>query len=321
MINIAYNGERDKVAFKDIFASVIPELCETRDDVIYLDADLMSCIGTYKWAKTRPDKAINCGISESNMVGVAAGLAASGFKPIVHSFGPFASRRVFDQVFLSAAYAGNDITVIGSDPGVCAMYNGGTHMPFEDTGLYRTVPGATVIDVADTVMLRDVLKKCVDMKGVKYIRVGRKNNGKIYGDGSEFEIGKAVELRKGGDAVIFACGIMVFEAMKAAETLAAEGIETAVVDVFTVKPIDAEAVLKYALETGAVVVTENHNRIGGLVSAVSETLAGKFKGPFGYVAVEDEFGEVGTLGYLQERFGLTAEHLADEVRRAVNAKK
>ncbi|NCB31716.1 MAG: transketolase family protein, partial [Clostridia bacterium] len=135
-MSIIYDGTMQAHAFKDVFGEVLPALCQQDPDVIYLDADLMSCIGTAKFAKAHPERAINCGIAESNMVGVACGLAAAGFKPIVHTFGPFASRRCFDQVFLSAGYAKNDITVIGTDPGVTAMFNGGTHMPFEDIALY-----------------------------------------------------------------------------------------------------------------------------------------------------------------------------------------
>lgn len=310
-MKIVYNGEMDEVTFKDLLGQLIPEMCEKDNAVIYLDADLMNCIGTAKWAGQHPERAINCGIAEANMIGVACGLASSGFKPIAHTFGPFASRRCFDQAFLSGGYAGNDITVIGTDPGVTATFNGGTHMPFEDMAIYRALPGATVIDITDSVMLRSVLPQCVNRKGVKYIRVGRKNNAKVYGTGSEFEIGKSVTLRKGRDAVIFACGIMVHEAMQAAKLLETKGIEAAVVDMFTVKPLDAEAVLRYAAETGAVITAENHNRVGGLTAAVSEILAGKSAAKFGYVAVEDTFGEVGPQDYLQERFGLTAKHIAE----------
>lgn len=320
MIKVIYNGEIDKVAFKDVFTSKIPELCEKDPMVIYLDADLMSCIGTAKFGKEHPERAINCGISEANMIGVAAGLASAGFKPIAHSFGPFASRRCYDQAFLSAGYAGNDITIIGSDPGVCAAFNGGTHMPFEDTALYRALPGATVLDISDTAQLSDVLERCVNLPGVKYLRVHRKNNGILYEAGSEFEIGKAVEVRAGKDIVIFASGIMVYEAMKAADRLAEEGIEAAVLDMFSIKPLDEEAVLRYAKECGAVVIAENHNRIGGLVSAVKETLAGEVLVPVEYVAVEDEFGEVGPLNYLQERFGLTAEQVYNKAKLALERK-
>ena len=288
-MNIVYDGTMDPRQCKAVLGETIPALAAEDENVIYLDADLMNCIGTAKWAAENPDRAINCGIAEANMVGVACGLAAAGFKPIVHTFGPFASRRVFDQVFLSAGYAKNSITVIGTDPGVTATLNGGTHMPFEDVALYRALPGATVIDVTDPTMLISVLRQCKDREGVKYIRVGRKNYARMYEDGSELPIGKAVELRDGTDAVIFACGIMVHEAMQAAAALEKEGISAAVIDMFTIKPLDVDCVLRWAEKTGAVVTAENHNRIGGLTSAVSEVLATQRPTPLEYVAVEDCF--------------------------------
>lgn len=320
MMEIVYNGEMDKRACKEVLGRVIPALVKENPDIVYLDADLMSCIGTLKGTRDVQDRAINCGIAEANMIGVACGLASAGFKPIVHTFGPFASRRCFDQVFLSAGYAKNDITIIGTDPGVMAAMNGGTHMPFEDMALYNTIPGATVIDVTDPTLLESAIRQCIDRPGVKYIRVGRKNYAKVYAEGSEIPIGKAVTLREGKDAVVFASGILVHEAMKAAEQLSGEGVEISVLDMFSVKPLDEEAVVSYAKKTGAVVVAENHNRHGGLYGSIAEVLVEKCPVPAACVAVEDEFGEVGPQSYLQERFGLTAEHIVSQVK-AVLARK
>lgn len=319
-MKIVYNGEMESRAFKDILGKEIPALAEKDPDVIYLDADLMSCIGTAKWAAANPDRAINCGIAESNMIGVACGLASQGFKPVCHTFGPFASRRCYDQIFLSAGYTGNDITVIGTDPGICAAFNGGTHMPFEDMALYRAIPTATVIDIADANQLTSVLHQVSDIKGVKYIRVGRKNAAKVYADGEETPIGKGITLREGRDAVVFATGIMIHEAFMAAEELAKDGIEIAIVDMFTVKPLDVECVIKYAKETGAVVTAENHNKIGGLYSAVSETLAAEAPVPIEYVAVEDVYGEVGPQDYLRTVFDLTSEHIVRKVKKVISRK-
>ena len=319
-MKIVYNGEMDPRQCKTVLGETIPALAAEDPNVIYLDADLMSCIGTAKFAKEHPERAIDCGIAEANMVGVACGLAAAGFKPIVHTFGPFASRRCYDQAFLSGGYAKNDITIIGTDPGVTAALNGGTHMPFEDIALYRALPEATVIDVTDPTLLISVLKQCVNRPGVKYIRVGRKEYAKVYEEGSELPIGKAVTLREGKDVVIFAAGIMVHEAMQAANTLAQEGIEASVLDMFSIKPLDADAVEAYARKTGAVVVAENHNRIGGLYDAVTQVLAERCPTPACCVAVEDEFGEVGPQKYLQERFGLTAAHIVEQAK-AIIARK
>lgn len=320
MPNIVYDGSMDPRAFKDVIGGTVAKLLDSREDVIYLDADLMSCSGTYGYHVAHPTRAINVGIAEANMIGIAGGLAASGFKPIAHTFGPFASRRSYDQVFLSAGYGGNDITVIGTDPGVCAAFNGGTHMPFEDVALYRAIPSATVIDITDTAMLEDLLPRLVDMPGVKYIRVGRKFNAKVYENGSTFEVGRAVTLREGSDVTIVACGIMVHEAMKAAKALEGQGISAEVLDMFTIKPLDVDALLASAKKTHAVLACENHNKIGGLYAACCEALSANYPVPAACVAVEDEYGEVGPQDYLQKRFGLTAEHV-EAAAKALIARK
>lgn len=312
-----YNGSADPRAFKDLFSAMIPQMLDSDPNLIYLDADLMSCIGTAKYAKAHPDRAINCGIAEGNMAGIAAGLSAAGFNPICHTFGPFASRRCYDQVFLSGGYAKNSLTMIGTDPGVTAAMNGGTHMPFEDVALYSAIPGATIIDPADTNQLENLLPKVVKLPGVKYLRVNRKSNDLIYEAGSDFEIGKGVVLREGKDVTIIAAGFMVGRALKAAAELAEKGVEASVIDMFTIKPLDADLVAEYAKKTGAIVTVENHNKFGGLYSAVAGCLAERCPVPMGRVAVEDEFGEVGPVDYLAERFGLTAEHVVYEVEKTL----
>ena len=316
-MKIIYNGEQDKRLYKKVLGGIIENLLKEDENVIYFDADLSNCIGTARLIQEY-DRAINCGIAEANMIGIACGTAAVGFKPIVHTFGPFASRRVYDQIFLSGGYAKNPITVIGTDPGITAAFNGGTHMPFEDVALYRAIPGAVICDVTDITMLECFLRTAKDLPGVKYLRVGRKESYPVYAPGSELEIGKGNVLREGKDAVIIATGIMVHEAMEAAKKLAAEGIEAAVIDPYTVKPLDVELIRTWAAKTGAVVTAENHNKIGGLYSAVKETLEGEAK--VGYVAVEDEFGEVGPQSYLRERYDLTDEHIVRTVKEVI-AKK
>ncbi len=319
-MKIVYNGEMDARLCKSVLGETIPAILESDPDAIYLDADLMSCIGTLKYAQEHPDRAIDCGIAEANMAGVAAGLAMAGYKPIIHSFGIFASRRCFDQIFLSGGYAKNDITVLGTDPGVTAAMNGGTHMPFEDVALYRVIPGSTVLEPSDPTCLISLLKQCMDRPGIKYLRVGRKSLARVYEDGTELPIGKATVLREGTDAVIFAAGIMVHEAMQAASALEKQGISAAVVDCYSIKPLDAETVTAMAKKTGAAVVAENANCHGGLYSAVLEVLAENCPVPAANVSVEDEFGEVGSQGYLQKRFGLTAAHIEEQVK-AVMARK
>lgn len=318
-MKIVYNGEKDK-AFKDVLGMTIPRLAAEDSDVVYLDADLMSCIGTTKWSAENPQRGINCGIAEANMAGVAAGLSVAGFKPIMHTFGPFASRRCFDQVFLSGGYGGNSITVIGTDPGVCAAFNGGTHMPFEDMALYRALPKSMVFDITDTAMLVSVLEQCKDIHGVKYLRVGRKSNYKIYEDGQKFALGKGILLNEGTDVLLVACGIMTAKALDAATELKKQGVSAAVIDMFTVKPLDTELLFSWAKKTGAVVTAENHNRVGGLYSAVTDAIASGLPLPVEYVAVEDEFGEVGPQDYLEERFKLTSEHIVEKALKAIKRK-
>ncbi len=317
---VSFNGQKEKVLMKDAFAATVAKIAAADPKFVYLDADLMGAIGTKKWADAHPGQAFNVGIAEGNMAGLAAGLSASGMKPLTHTFGCFSSRRAFDQAFMSIGYAKNSAVMVGSDPGVTAGFNGGTHMPFEDMALYRAVPGGTVIDVTDAVMLDNLLPKLVDLPGVKYVRFGRKEAMSIYAPGSDFEIGKAAVLRDGTDVAIMACGLMVGEAMLAAQALEKEGISAAVLDFYSVKPIDAEAIVAYAKKCGAVLTAENHNVIGGLSSAVADVLVRQCPTIMDSVAVNDEYGEVGPQDYLQKRFGLTAENVAAHAKALVARK-
>ena len=312
-MNLIYTGQKDDRLYKNVLGQTIADILEHDERSVYLDADLMSCIGTAKLPAKTP-RAIDCGIAEANMAGIACGLSAGGFRPIVHTFGPFASRRCYDQVFLSGGYAKNAITVIGSDPGITAAFNGGTHMPFEDMALYRALPGATVVDVTDVTMLAYFLKYFQTQPGVKYLRAGRKESYPVYAPDTQFAPGKGAVLREGTDVLLVASGIMVHEAMQAANALEQSGVRAAVIDPVTVKPLDDALVRAWAEKTGAVVTAENHNKIGGLTSAVQSAICG-LPVRFGYVAVEDTFGEVGPQTYLRERFALTDTHIVETVRR------
>jgi len=318
--SIIYDGKDETKLHKDIFGEVIAEIAEEDPDVIFLDADLMNSSGLAGFAAKNPTRAINCGVQEANMIGIAAGLSAIGKKPYAHSFGPFASRRCFDQAFLAVGYAKNSVRIFGSDAGVTAAFNGGTHMPFEDMALMRAVPGSAVIDITDGVMFKAVMKLVKDRPGLTYIRSTRKAYKAIFGEGSEFEIGKGIILREGSDASVIACGLLVGEAMRASDILQGEGISLRVVNIFTVKPIDAELVIGCARETGAIVTAENHNIIGGLGSAVSDVVVRNCPVPMEFVGVNDEFGEVGPQDYLMVRFGLRAENIAEKVRNVINRK-
>lgn len=320
MYKVCEKIETEAVEMRSVFAQVMEEMQAKDSRLIYMDADLMNSIGMAKYWKEHPEKTINCGIQEANMIGVAAGMSATGLIPFVHTFGTFASRRVMDQVFVSAAYAKLNVRIIGSDPGITASLNGGTHMPFEDMGMMRCIPEITIIEPTDSVMLADMIRQTKEKYGVFYIRLSRKKCEKIYEDGSSFEIGKAAKVRDGKDVTIFATGICVAEAVKAAELLEKEGISAAVSNMFTIKPIDKDAVIEAAKNTGAVVTAENHNIINGLGSAVAEVLAENVCVPLERIGAKDCFGEVGPVDYLRERFEMTAEDIAKAAKRAISRK-
>lgn len=248
-------------------------------------------------------------------------MSVKGKIPFMHSFGTFASRRCADQVFLSGCYNHANIKIVGSDPGISAEANGGTHMPFEDIGIFRSFPGMTILDVAETYLLKEVLRQMAKTEGVMYLRFPRKGKSSYYQGTEQFTIGKGCVVREGTDASIIASGIEVEEALKAAELLAQEGIQVRVVDMFTIKPLDETLVLDCAEITGAVVTAENHNKIGGLGSAVAEVLAERASVPFQRVGVPDCFGEVGDKKFLAEKFGISAEHIAEAVKQVIHKKR
>lgn len=321
-MNIALAKERIKepVMMRETYCKTLMYIAAEDKRIVALDADLMKAIGMIPFMEKYPERTFNCGVQEANMMGVAAGLSATGKVPFAHTFGPFATRRCFDQIFVSVAYAKMNVRIVGSDPGVTAAYNGGTHMPFEDMGLMQLVPGAYVIEPTDSAMLEDVLRQSAEKYGVFYIRLLRKNAVKIYEDGSRFDIGRGVLLRDGNDVSIIASGILVDEALKAAEQLESEGISARVVNLFTWKPIDDELVIKCARETGAIVTCENHNTVNGLGSAVCDVVCGDCPVPVEKIGVQDEFGEVGPEDYLRKRYRMSAEDIMEKAKKALTRK-
>jgi transketolase len=295
------------------YASTLIEIIDADKKVVALEADLMGAISTAPVFQTHPENFINCGIMEANMVGVASGLSVRGLTPFMHTFGPFATRRCYDQLFLSIGYSGLNLKVIGSDAGVTAVHNGGTHMPFEDLGLMRLIPEATVMEMSDFVMFRDILKQVSNIHGLQYIRITRKTMAQLYDETSTFEIGKGIVLKDGADVTIVATGIMLKEALDAREILAKDGIDVAVIDMFTIKPIDKDLLIKYAAKTKLMVTAENHNVIGGLGSAVSEALS-LHPTKIARVGVKDRFGQVGTQDFLQEEYNLTKNDIVRAVK-------
>ena len=320
MFKVLSTIEKSPVLMRDAYCGALMDMAKTNRNIVALDADLVSSSGMKNFFKEYPDRAIQCGIAEANMIGIAAGLSLTGKVPFAHSFGTFASRRVADQIFISASYAKLNVRIIGSDPGVTAAYNGGTHMPFEDMGMLRTIPEITLIEPADPVALDDIVRQLADVWGVYYIRMARKNVMGIYEKGSTFEIGKGNVLRNGGDVTIIASGIMVAEALKAADMLAELGVSARVVDMFTWKPIDAQLIAKCSEDTGAIVTAENHNTIGGLGSAVAEAIVKSVPCPIEMIGSNDQFGQVGTEAYLRQAYNLTAEAIVEAAKRAIERK-
>ena len=254
------------------------------------------------------------------MVGVAAGLSTEGFIPFVHSFGCFVARRALDQIFMSCAYAKQNVKIIGSDPGVVAALNGGTHTPNEDIAALRAIPEMTIIDMCDSVMAAELLPQIAETYGTFFIRYPRTSIPRVYDEKMHFKLGEAVTLREGEDLTIIASGIEVSEALIAADELAKEGIECRVLDMFTIKPLDKEAIIAAAKETGAIVTAENHNLNGGLGSAVAECLAESCPIPMERVANQDRFGDVGSLRYLMKEYGLTAKFIVEKAKKVLERK-
>lgn len=312
--------EKDSRAMRDGFVDAMLEMMEKDKSVCHVDCDLEGCINTGKLEKAYPERTFNVGIAEANGMGIAAGLAATGKKVFMHSFGCFASRRAFDQAFMSAAYAKLPVHVLGSDPGVCAAYNGGTHMPFEDCALYLSIPDAVVIDPTDMAMLNCLTKKLLDSDKFSYMRMIRKTFTAVYADGSDFEIGKGVTLTEGKDVAIIASGIMVDEALKAAETLAAEGISAKVIDMFTWKPLDEQLIIDSAKACGCIVTAENHQVKCGLGSAVANVVTENCPVPMEMIGIEERFGQVGAESFLREEYGLTAAHIVESAKKAISRK-
>ncbi len=302
-----------------MYAQCLGELMERDEKLVLLDADLSKACGTFPLRKRFPDRIYDCGVAEQNMISIAAGLASYGYRPWAESFAPFATRRVCDQIAISVCYAKRNVKIVGTDPGIAAELNGGTHMSLEDVGVVRSIPGLVVFEPTDTVQLKAAMPVLHAYEGPVYMRMNRKEFPTVFPEGYTFDLFKADTLREGEDVTVLAAGLMVSESLKAAEALADEGISCEVVNVHTVKPIDRAAILASAQKTGVVVTAENHNVIGGLHSAVLEAFAHE-RIPVWAVGAEDRFGEVGKLPYLKEALGLNAAHGAAVIREAVRAK-
>ena len=299
-----------------VYCETMIRMAEKDSRIFMLEADLMKASGTKAFQAAYPGRLINAGIAEANMVGVASGLSVAGKIPFATTFCCFISRRAYDQFFISANYAQLNVKTVGTDPGIAAAFNGGTHMPFEDIGLMRLIPNLKIMEPSDPVSLEKLLELCAAHKGCTYLRLDRKPASELYKTGESFSLGKGKLLKDGKDVTIIALGvIMVRQALKAAEKLQEQGISAAVIDALSVKPLDRELILDYASKTGKVITAENHQVMCGLGGAVAELLALEKPVPMAMVGIQDIFGEVGTQDWLQERFKLTAAEIVNQAQK------
>ena len=307
-----------KQATRDAYGAALVELAESCPDLVVLDADLAAATKTGGFKKAHPDRFFDCGIAESNMMGIAAGLAASGKTVFASSFAMFAAGRAFEQVRNSIGYPHLNVKIGATHAGISVGEDGATHQCCEDIALMRSIPGMTILNPADAVEARKAVFAAAQHDGPVYLRFGRLAVPVIFDENDyNFEIGKSVQLTEGNDVAIIATGLMVNEALIAAETLKNDGISARVINMATIKPIDREAVLRAAKETGAIVTAEEHSIIGGLGSAVTEVVCEEYPVPVLRVGVMDTFGKSGPAVELLKLFGLSAEHIVEEAKKAI----
>lgn len=310
----------DKIATREAYGNALASLGEKYTDFVVLDADLAAATKTGTFKKKYPERFFDCGIAEADMVGVAAGLAASGKTVFASSFAMFAAGRAFEQIRNSVGYPHLNVKVGATHAGISVGEDGATHQCNEDIALMRTIPGMTIVNPADGIEAAAAVEAAINTKGPFYLRFGRYAVPYLYDENYKFELGKGVKLKDGKDVTIIATGLMVHLALEAANTLAAEGIDAEVINIHTIKPLDKDMVVASAKKTGAVVTAEEHSVIGGLGGAVCETLSENAPVPVLRVGVEDRFGMSGKVPELLNEYGLTAENIADKARAAVKLK-
>ncbi len=306
---------------RETYVDLLIEYAKKDDRLVIVEADLMKAAGTTRFGIEFPERTVNVGVQEANMIGVAAGMSAMGKIPFTHTFTPFATRRVCDQVTLSVAYAGLNVKMMGSDPGVTAELNGGTHMSMEDVAIMRNIPNMIIYEPVDSAQLKKAFPQILEHYGPVYIRLLRRNAVQVFDDNCEFKLGKGVVLKSGKDITILASGIMVAEALKAEKALSEIGIDAEIINIHTIKPLDEELVLQSARKTGAIVVAENHSIINGLGSAVAECLSENYPVPLQRVGVKDHFGEVGFTEFLKGKYGLIDKEIILAAQKAISMKR
>ena len=313
----------NKVATRNAYGMALAKLADKYPEVVCFDADLAGATMSKFFLDAHPDRFFDMGIAEANMQGVAAGMAACGMKPFTNTFAMFAAGRSWEQVRNTIAYPGLNVKVVGSHGGLSVGEDGATHQCIEDFAIMRVIPGMMVLCPCDGYEMEQAVEALINYDGPAYMRLGRLAVDVVTDqiEGYKFELGKGAQLRDGKDVAIIANGMMVQEALKAADLLAAEGIAARVIDMHTIKPLDEEIVKKAAEETGAIVVSEEHNVIGGLGAAVAEFCAENCPVPVVKHGVNDEFGRSGKAPAVLEAYGLTAEVIAEKAKKAIAMKK
>lgn len=308
-----------KIATRESYGAALLELAEDNDNFVVLDADLAAATKTGMFKKKFPDRFIDCGIAECNMMGVAAGIAATGVKVYASSFAMFAAGRAFEIVRNSIGYPHLSVNICATHAGISVGEDGATHQCCEDIALMRTIPGMTIINPADDIEAKAAIKALINHDGPAYVRLGRLAvpvvSDKI--ENYKFEIGKGVKICDGNDVTIIATGLMVNEAIEAAKQLKAEGISVRLINLHTIKPIDKDIILKAAKETKAIVTVEEHSIIGGLGSAVSEVCSENYPVKIKRIGVNDVFGMSGPAVELLEKYGLTAKNIIKTVKETL----
>ncbi|HYM17631.1 MAG TPA: transketolase C-terminal domain-containing protein [Micropepsaceae bacterium] len=306
-------------SLREAFGIALAGLAETYPDVVVLDADIAGGTGAHHFRKAYPTRFLQFGIAEQNMMAAAAGLAAVGLIPVVTTFAVFCLRAI-EQARLSVAYAKRNVKIVASHPGLDVGPDGGSAQALEDLAAFRAVPGMTVISPADPLEMALAVKAMLDFDGPIYMRTGRSPAKRVFSDGHTFEIGKGQILRFGSDVTLVACGVEVARALQAADMLAREKIAARVVNMPTIKPIDAALLAACAEETGAIVTAEDHNIYGGLGGAVAEALARTYPAPIEFVGLNDRFGESGEPEELADHCGIGASAIADAARCVIKRK-
>lgn len=310
----------EKQATRDAYGKALVELGAEHPDVVVLDADLSKSTKTADFAKAFPERFINAGIAEQNMIGMAAGLAASGKVVFASSFAMFAVGRAFEQVRNSLAYAHLNVKVCATHAGITVGEDGGSHQSVEDIALMRSVPGMCVVVPADGPSARHALRALYKKPGPAYLRLGRSSVPTLYDENMDFTIGRSVERRAGKDATLIACGIMVAKCLEAAEIMSQAGIELSVVDMHTIKPIDRDMIIRKAHETGAILTAEEHSVLGGLGSAVCEVVCETYPVPVHRMGIKDVFGQSGNPDELMQYYGLTTDKIIENVHQLLKNK-